>query len=59
MASLSAVTRKTIKQPLYGIDGAKKKLKEETDRAIQSLDFLKDKGKFLRNLALYLLERKN
>ena len=50
---------KTTYVTLYGIDGAKKKLKEETDRAIQSLDFLKDKGEFLRNLALYLLERKN
>lgn len=50
---------KTTYVTLYGIDGAKKKLKEETNRAIQSLDFLKDKGEFLRNLALYLLERKN
>ena len=50
---------KTTYVTLYGIDGAKKKLKEETDRAIQSLDFLKDNGAFLRNLALYLLERKN
>ena len=50
---------KTTYVTLYGIDGAKKKLKEETDRAIQSLDFLQDKGEFLRNLALYLLERKN
>ena len=50
---------KTTYVSLFGIEGAKKKLKEETDKAIQALDFLKDKGMFLKELALYLLERKN
>lgn len=50
---------KTTYVSLYGIDGAKQKLKEETDKAIESIYFLKEKGAFLKELALYLLERKN
>ena len=50
---------KTTYITLYGIDGAKSKLKEETDKAIASLDFLGNKGAFLKDFALYLLDRKN
>ena len=50
---------KTTYVSLYGVDGAMKMLKEETDKAIQSLEFLKDNGNFLREFALYLLNRKN
>ena len=50
---------KTTYVSLFGIDGAKKKLCEETDKAIASIEFLGEKGRFLKELALYLLERKN
>ena len=50
---------KTTYVSLYGLDGAKSKLREETEKAIDSIEFLKDKGWFLRELALYLLNRKN
>ncbi len=50
---------KTTYVTLYGMDGAKEILKEETRKAIDSLEFLGDKKVFLEELALYLLERKN
>lgn len=50
---------KTTYVSLYGIEGAKKKLEEETNKAIDSIDFLQDRGVFLKELALYLLKRKN
>ncbi len=50
---------KTTYVTLYGMDGAKEILKEETQNAIESLEFLGEKKEFLRELALYLLERKN
>ncbi len=50
---------KTTYVSLFGVEGAKKKLLDETDKAIASIEFLKDKGIFLKELALYLLEREN
>ena len=50
---------KTTYVTLYGMDGAKEILKEETQNAIDSLEFLGEKKKFLKELALYLLDRKN
>ena len=50
---------KTTYVTLYGMDGAKEILKEETKTAINSLEFLGEKKEFLKELALYLLERKN
>lgn len=50
---------KTTYVSLYGIDGAKEMLRIETEKAISSLEFLGDCGKFLTDLAYYLLERKN
>ncbi len=50
---------KTTYVKLYGMDGAKEILKEETQKAIDSLGFLGEKKEFLEQLALYLLERKN
>lgn len=44
---------------LYGIDGARNKLIEETESAVKALDFLEEKGMFLREFALYLLNREN
>ncbi len=48
---------KTTFTTLYGIDGARKMLVNETDKAIKSLKFLDEKGDFLREYALYLLNR--
>ena len=50
---------KTTYVTLFGVEGAKKKLREETDKAIESIEFLEEKGAFLRELAIYLLEREN
>lgn len=50
---------KTTFVTLYGMDGAKEILKEETQNAIESIEFLGEKKEFLEELALYLLERKN
>lgn len=50
---------KTTYVSLYGIDGAKQRLSRETDKALESLSFLGDKGEFLREFALYLLNREN
>ncbi len=50
---------KTTYVTLYGMDGAKEILKDETQNAIDSLEFLGNKKEFLEELALYLLERKN
>ena len=50
---------KTTYVTLYGMDGAKEILKEETQSAIDSLEFLGEKKEFLKELALYLLDRKN
>jgi len=50
---------KTTYISLYGVDGAEKRLKEETDKAISSIEFLGEKGEFLKEFALYLLNRKN
>ena len=50
---------KTTYVSLYGIDGAEKRLAEETEKAIDSIEFLGDKGQFLKDFALYLLSRKN
>ena len=50
---------KTTYVSLYGIDGAKRKLTQETDKALESISFLGGKGEFLREFALYLLNREN
>lgn len=50
---------KTTYITLYGVDGARVKLHEETEKAISSLDFLGEDGAFLKDFALYLLNRKN
>ena len=50
---------KTTYVTLYGIDGAKHILSEETEKALDSIEFLGEKGEFLRNLAMYLLNRTN
>lgn len=50
---------KTTFVTLYGIDGAKARLKEETERAVDSLAFLGSAGGFLKDYAFYLLNRKN
>ncbi len=50
---------KTTYVKLYGMDGAKAILKDETQKAIESLAFLGEKKEFLEKLALYLLDRKN
>ncbi len=50
---------KTTYVTLFGIDGAKKRLTEETEKSIDSLQFLGDDGEFLRKFALYLLNREN
>lgn len=50
---------KTTYVSLFGIEGAKKRLLDETEKAIASVEFLKEKGVFLKELALYLLERNN
>ncbi len=50
---------KTTYVTLYGMEGAKKKLSDETQKAIDSIEFLGEKGAFLRELALYLLQREN
>lgn len=49
---------KTTYVSLYGIDNAKKMLKEETEKAVSSIGFLGEKGTFLADLAYFLLERK-
>ncbi len=51
--------RKTTYITLYGVDGARAKLHEETEKAITALDFLGKDGAFLKDFALYLLGRKN
>jgi len=51
--------KKTTYITLYGVDGARAKLHEETEKAIASLDFLGKDGIFLKDFALYLLGRKN
>lgn len=48
---------KTTYVTLYGMEEAKKKLSDETQKAIASIEFLGEKGEFLRELALYLLNR--
>lgn len=50
---------KTTYVSLYGIDGAKRKLALETDKALDSIGFLGSKGDFLKDFALYLLKREN
>ncbi|MBE7054583.1 MAG: polyprenyl synthetase family protein [Ruminococcaceae bacterium] len=50
---------KTTYVKLFGIDGAKQLLKEETDKAIESIEFLGEKGRFLKEFATYLLNREN
>ena len=44
---------------LYGIGGAKSQLEEETQKAVDSIAFLGEKGEFLRELAFYLLNRES
>ena len=51
--------KKTTYITLYGVDGARAKLHEETEKAIAALDFLGKDGAFLKEFALYLLGRKN
>ena len=51
--------KKTTYITLYGVDGARAKLHEETEKAIAALDFLGKDGAFLKDFALYLLGRKN
>lgn len=48
---------KTTYVSLYGMGGAKEILREETQKAISAVEFLGDKGAFLRELAIYLLNR--
>ena len=50
---------KTTYVSLYGVDGAKVLLKDETEKAISSLAFLGDKAEFLRDIAIHLLNREN
>lgn len=50
---------KTTYVTLYGLEGAKERLAEETQKAIDSLHILGDKCAFLREFALYLLNREN
>lgn len=50
---------KTTYVSLYGVDGAKCKLAQETDKALESISFLGEKGEVLREFALYLLNREN
>ena len=50
---------KTTFIKLYGIGGAKMRLQEETQSAIDALTVLGDNGDFLEQLALYLLNREN
>lgn len=44
---------------LFGTDGAKRRLQEETDKAISSISFLGSKGEKLRDFAMYLLNREH
>lgn len=44
---------------LFGVDGAKEKLKYHTDEAKKALEVFGDKAEFLHKLADYLLNRKN
>ena len=48
---------KTTYVSLYGIKEAKKQLELQTGKAISSIEFLGEKGAFLRKLALHLLKR--
>lgn len=48
---------KTTYVTLYGLGGAKEILREETENAINSISFLGEKGEFLKELAMYLLNR--
>ena len=48
---------KTTYVSLYGMKEAKNQLEIQTEKAISSIDFLGEKGFFLRNLALHLLKR--
>ena len=50
---------KTTFVTLYGIEGAKEKLKVETDKAISSIAFLGKRAEFLESFALYLLDRES
>ena len=50
---------KTTYVSLYGLDGAKQRLAQETDKALESIRFLGSRGEFLREFALYLLNREN
>lgn len=50
---------KTTYVTLYGIDGAKELLREETAKAVSSLGFLGNDAGFLKELAEYLLNREN
>ena len=43
----------------YGIEGARKKLDEATDFAIESIKYFGEKAGFLIELAEYLINRKN
>ncbi len=49
--------KKTTFVTLYGAEGARIRLREETEKAISSIDFLGKDGEFLRQYALYLLNR--
>lgn len=51
--------KKTTYVTLYGIDGAKELLNEETNKAVKALEFLGERAEFLRELANYLLNREN
>lgn len=50
---------KTTYVSLYGMGGAKEILRDETEKAISSIEFLGERGEFLRQLAIYLLNREN
>lgn len=44
---------------VYGLDEAKRRLEAETKRAVDALEPLGEKGGFLKDMAMYLLDRKN
>ena len=50
---------KTTFVSLYGMDEAKKRLRDETEKALAAIEFLGSRGEFLKDMALYLLTRQN
>ncbi len=54
-----AENEKTTYVTLLGLDGAKKRAKDLTNRAIDALKIFGDKAEFLISLASYLMDREN